>query len=243
MFRPFCIKDELLRQRQRSLKRSDAVLDEVNKILKADLFKEHNILNNLKSYNKSFELLNEEGLEASHIFRKEDIRIVAVNFRLRFLDSQTFAGDVPYEAILKIKQLNKEQGKDLRGFKILAEPKAFKNKKAGTELNLFAPTIYGNYYLVHKWGEKMKWHKKLTTFPMRSFETLFPTLLLITLATVLLVPTRQLTLDRDASYWCGYRVAAFFHLLIFYSGFTVYTLFGFNKPFSGSVWESNKGLK
>ncbi|MGZ3884497.1 MAG: hypothetical protein ACXVP0_09545 [Bacteroidia bacterium] len=243
MFRPINIQNELVRQRRRSLKKSDAVLDEVHKILKADLFKEHNILNNLKSYNKSFELLNEEGLDTNFVFKKEDIKAVAVNYRLRFLDSQVFEGDIPYEAILKIKHLNSEQGKDLRGFKILAQPYAFKDKTAKSELTLFAPTVYGNYYLVHKWGEDMKWYKKLTTFPMRRFETLFPSLLLLTLVTVLLVPTRQLTLDREATYWCGYRIAAFFHLLIFYSGFTVYMLFGFNKPFSNSIWESDRSLK
>jgi hypothetical protein len=242
MFNSINIRTELLKQKKNSLKKTDFVLDEVNKILKAELFKEHNILNNLKSYNKSFALLDEEGLDETPIFRKEEIKDICVKYRLRFVDSQKFKGHFPYEAVLKIKDLNKHQGKDLEGFKILAAPSVIKDKNNAGQILIFAPTIYGNYYLIHSWGQELKWMHKILSFPLRNFETLGCCLILLALITDLCIPTRHITLDRDATYWCAYRFAVFFHLLIFYSGFTIYILFGFNKPFSGSLWDSDKGL-
>ncbi len=242
MFDRINIQSELMKQKRKSFQKTDFVLDEVNKILKADLYKEHNILSNLKSYNKTFALLDEEGLNETFIFRKKDIKDISIKYRLRFVDSQAFKGDFPYEAILKIKDLNKQQGKDLEGFKLLTPPSVLKDKNNAGQLLLFAPTVYGNYYLIHVWGQELKWSHKILSFPLRNFETLGCCLILLALITDLCIPTRHITLDRDATYWCGYRIAVFFHLLIFYSGFTVYTLFGFNKPFSGSVWDSDKGL-
>ena len=125
----------------------------------------------------------------------------------------------------------------------MAPPNVLKDKNAKSQILVFAPTVYGNYYLVHSWGQKMKWYKKILTFPLRNFENLACCLVMLALTTTLVIPTRHVTLDRDATYWCGYRFAVFFHLLIFYTGFTTYTLFGFNKPFSGSIWDCDKGLK
>jgi hypothetical protein len=145
--------------------------------------------------------------------------------------------------VLKIKALNQLQGKNLDGFKILSKAEAFKKKVNGSQhYLLFAPTVHGKFYLLHEWGKPLSWLHKLKSFPLRSFETLSLSLLTLTFITTISLPTHLITLDRDATYWCMYRFPVFFHLLIFYSGFTTYALFGFNKPFSGSVWENDKSL-
>jgi len=105
MFAGFDIKEELQKKKVKSTLPEDEVIAEVNRILSQSVYKEKNILRNLKTYNKSFQLLNEEGLEESLVFKPQELKDVCIKLRLKFLDSQNYQFDVPYAAILKIKEL------------------------------------------------------------------------------------------------------------------------------------------
>jgi hypothetical protein len=235
----FDIREELIRERDRSRKGGDFVLDEVHRILAESSFKDKHILDNLKQYNHSFGLLDEESLDPNLIFKEAEIKKQCIGFRLKFLDSRHYKPEIPYEAILKIRHLNEVQKKDLQHFKVLGKSAGF--KVAGNfPFLLFAQTVYGRYYLVHAWGHKLKWYQKISAFPLRNFETLLLTVLLMAFITTMSLPTTLITLDREATYWCGYRIATFFHLFIFYSGITTYLLVGFNKSFSSTVWKNEK---
>lgn len=234
------IKDELLRGKTKAKFPEDEVIEEVNRILKNSIYKERNILQNLKTYNKSFQLLNEDGLDESLVCKPSEIRKICVKLRLKFLDSQNYHFDVPYEAILKIKELNHSQGKDLEGFKILGVAESFRKRLRQTNFALFAPTVHGNYYLIHAWGEKIPWYKKVMVFPLQNFETLALSLMVFVLVITMSLPTYLITLDRTATYWCGYRIATYFHLLIFFSGVAAYIMVGFNKRFSGQIWQQER---
>lgn len=234
------IKNELLKLKAKPKLPEDEVIAEVNRILSQSIFKEENILRNLRTYNKSFQKLNEEFLEEHLVFKPSEIKKTCIKLRLKFLDSQNYHFDVPYAAVLKIKELNREQGKDLEGFKIMGVSESFRKRLPHTNFALFAPTVYGNYYLIHTWGEKLPWYKKMMAFPLRNFETLALSLMLFVFVITLSLPTYLITLDRTATYWCGYRIATYFHLLIFFSGVTAYILVGFNKRFSGQVWQQER---
>jgi hypothetical protein len=236
MFRNINITNELIKTRVKKRSQEDVLLDEVKNILSSDLIKENKILGNLKFYNKSFELLDESDINPSLIFSLEEIKNICIKYRLRFLDTQFYKDEFPYEAVLKIKDLNTDFKKDLKGFKILAQAEAFSKKEKDRPCLLFAPTINGNFYLIHSWGNEYKWHRKPLLFPIRTFETLMLTLTLFTLVVDLTLPVEWITLDRSAPYFCGYRVATYFHLLIFFTGFTAYATFAFNKNFSKSNW-------
>lgn len=236
MFGNINITKELSKTRIKKRSHEDALLDEVKNILSADLIKENKILGNLTFYNKSFELLNESEINPSLVFSLEEIKNICVKYRLRFLDSQFYKDEFPYEAILKIKDLNTEYKKDLKGFKVLAQAEAFSKKEKDLPCLLFAPTINGNFYLIHSWGKEYKWHRKPLLFPIRTFETLMLSVITFTFLVDISIPVRFVTLDSSAPYWCGYRVATFFHLLIFFTGFTAYATFAFNKNFSKSNW-------
>lgn len=240
MLSGYDIKEELLKLKVKTAEPEDEIIDEVNKILARSIYKEKNILKNLRSYNKTFEVLDEEDLDDALIFKPEELKEICIKFRLKFLDSQNYQFDVPYEAIAKINDLNKTQGKNLEGFKIMGVANSFRNPNNSSSFALFAPTLLGNYYLIYNWGNKLKWYKKLLAFPLRNFETLMVTVLLWTLLVTMSLPTVLITLDRTATYWCGYRIAVYFHLLIFFSGVTAYILVGFNKRFSGSVWQEER---
>ena len=185
--------------------------------------------------------MDERDIKPQYIFSLEEIKNICIKYRLRFLDSQFYKDEFPYEAVLKIKDLNTDFKKDLKGFKILAQAEAFSKKEKDLPCLLFAPTFNGNFYLIHSWGKEYKWHRKPSLFPIRTFETLVLSVATLTLIIDLSLPVRLITLDQSAPYWCGYRIATFFHLFIFFCGFTTYAAFAFNKNFSKSNWNDTRG--
>lgn len=238
MFKPLNIGTELIKFRNKQRKQEDILIDEVKNILSSDLIKENKILNNLKFYNQSFEYISEPDVNSDLIFSLEEIKVICTKFRLRFIDSQYYKNEFPYEAILKIKDINSSKRKELKHFKILAPVEAFKNSAENYPCLLFAQTINGNFYLIHTWGKELKWYKKMVLFPLRNFDSLFVSVAVFTLLVDISLPVELITLDRSAPYWCGYRIATYFHLFIFFSGFTAYTIFAFFKNFSNISWNS-----
>ena len=234
------INNELERARSKSRNIEDELLHEANRILAKDLLSEKKILSNLKHYNNSFELVDEEDVDKGRIFKIAEIKKIALDYRLKFIDSQYFKIEIPYEAILRVKHLNLTHHKDLKGFKILAPIEAFKSDELKKSAILFAPTNYGNYYIVHKWGSSLKWYRKLASWPLKNFDNLFITVFLYTLIVTLCIPTPLITLDSSATYWSGYRAAAFMHLLIFHCGVTAYITFTFAKNLSSIAWNHFK---
>lgn len=240
MFEDADIGQELTRLRDKTRSSEDRLLFEANKILRQDLFADKKILDNLKQYNSSSEVVNEEDVDAASVFTVAEIKKLAILYRLKFLETRVYKPEMPYEAVLKIKYIEDVFRKDLKVFKVLSVPDAFINKACTGSAVLFARTNYDNFYLVHSWGRPLNWVRKIKFWPLRNFENLFISILIITLAITLSLPTHFISLDRKAEYWSGYRAAAFFHLLIFNMGVTAYFTFAFSKNFSSSIWNSVK---
>ncbi len=240
MFTKVDVTDALARARSRTRRAEDELVSEARRILRQDLFAENKILGNLKAYKASFDVMDEEDADLELVFTADEIRAVSIRYRMKFLDSPLYRAEMPYTAVMKIKQLNKEHRKELQGFKVLSCPEAFRNAGSETGSLLFVPTNYGNYYLVTTWGKKISAARSLLYWPLRRFETLLATVILFTLSVTLILPTWVITLDHTATYWSGYRAATFFHLLIFNLGFTAYITFAFSRNFSSSVWDRQK---
>jgi hypothetical protein len=227
---------ELNRLKKRSRKGEDSLVSEAKKILKQDLFTETKILQHLQLYKGSFHMLDEEDLDSNLVYTLAEIRQLAVIYRLKFLPSELYKAELPYEVEFKLSYLNQTFQKELKAFNILAAPPDFSAKTSGKQAMAFVKTNYENYYLLHSWGQPLKQSRKWLFLPLRRFETLVVSVILFTLLLDLALPTRLITLDHSANYWSGYRAAAFFHLLIFNFGVTAYLTFAFAKNFSSSVW-------
>jgi hypothetical protein len=236
MFDKVDIKTGLIKLRDKNRNEGDELIKETKRILNNDLFAEKKILENLTKYSKSFLLLDEEDIDANLIFTEGDIKKMAVTYRLKLLDSKLYKTEIPYEAVLRIKYLNGTYGKDLREFRILTTAESFAKKESKDNAVLFAKTNHDNYYIVHRWGHELKWSRKLRYWPLRSLETLVLTIMIFTLVITMSLPTALISLDPRITYWSGFRLAAYFHLLIFFSGFTAFYAFAFTKNFSSSVW-------
>jgi len=213
-------------------------LQEAEKVLIQSRLSDKNILDNLKFYKASFEFLDEEEIPAQKIFTIQQIKAIAIKLRLRFLPSQAFEGEIPYEAVLKIKDLNNAYRKELKHFKILGTKDFFADNNSTGQSLLFAQTLYGNYYLIHAWGSSFRQRRKLVSFPLRNFEYFMLCVLLFTLAECLVIPDRYLSTDTRATYFSMYRAAAYFHMLILNAGLLVFLMFGFHLNFSENTWDT-----
>jgi hypothetical protein len=228
----------LLSYEKKRVSREEELLAEANRILVQNRLADKNILDNLKFYTSSFEFLDEEEVEAAKVFTLSQIRSTAMKLRLRFLPSQDYEGEIPYEAVLKIKELNRQHRKELKHFKILSTDTFFADPYCGSQALLFAQTLYGNYYLAHSWGKPLKPRRKMLAFPLRSFEMLALCLLTFTLLECLVIPNHLLSTDTRADYFSMYRIAAYFHLLILNAGLMIFLLFAFHLNFSEQVWNT-----
>lgn len=227
---------QLSRMKRRQIDAGDHLVGEARRILHSELFTEANILRHLGHYNALTGVVEEQQVDASLVFGPDEIRQACVVWRLKFLSSKTYKPAIPYEAVLRIKALNSEFAKELEEFMVVATPEAFADKQTVTEALLFTKTDQGNYYLVHRWGEPVRAHRRWLYWPMRHFENLLISVMSVTAIIALCLPTWLITLDDGATYWSGYRAAAFFHLLIFNLGVTAYFTFTFAKNFSATVW-------
>jgi hypothetical protein len=232
--------EKLAQHKLKHAAEADKVLREAKRILNAEAFRGKNILNNLQGYAKLTEVLDEEVLDENFVFTLAQIKAIAITYRLRFVKSECYKFEYPYESVLRIDHLNLTHRKNLKGFKVLATADFFKIEGNKDHALLFAPTDHGNFYLVHKWGQPLSSFRKIKSWPIKNIETLFLSVMIFTFIVTMSLPTYLITLDRKATYWCNYRIGIYFHLLIFFMGFTTYFAFAFSRGLSSMNWDRDR---
>ena len=180
-----------------------------------------------------FNTLEFDNLDTKRIYHISQIQKICVDYRLRFLESNLFKGDIPIEAIQEIKNLNKEHNTNLKGLKIVAPSKLFKLKNADDPI-LMAPIGNGYYYFIHKWGNDLHPLRKLMVWPVKTLENFLFTVLMISLLATTLFP-KQVFFDETSG-------VEFFMLSIFMFkwmlGIALYYGFTKGKNFNESIWQS-----
>jgi hypothetical protein len=181
--------------------------------------------------------LNIESLDPQKIFDLEDIRTLCVKFRLRFLDGGLFKGDIPYEAIAKVKALQKNHQTELSDFKIVAPAELFNLKEKDKDPLLFVPIADNQYYLIHKWGNDLHPLRALLVYPFRSFVTLFKSVVGLAFLISAVIPSSVMMGPYDTTS-LHIRVILFFYLFLAFAGLTA--LYGFSrmKNFNSALWQS-----
>ncbi|MBK9285628.1 MAG: hypothetical protein IPM51_15105 [Sphingobacteriaceae bacterium] len=229
--------EELAKIRTKRRKKEEELLQEVNKILISEQFTKKNVLNNLKNYQKLDEVINEDAMDRNRIYKESEIKELAIKYRLKFLNTQCYKFEFPDFIIQECNDLNIKFKKNLKGLKMLCTNSFLKKENETDCCMLFAKTDFGNYYLIGEWGKPFSNKRKYLSWPLKSIENMFVFLMLFTLIVTLILPTNLITLDRTATYWCGYRIGIYFHLLIFFSGFAIYFTFAFSKSISSMYWD------
>lgn len=163
---------ELLNFRNAQTREVD-LLQQVQAILEADEQKKEEI----------FHLLQESGdaggendfifdaLESHRIFHISHIKKICLNYRLRFLETKYFKGEMPSEVISEIRRLEKQHKISLKSFRMMAPAQLFRLENADDPI-LFAPIGNNYYYLIHKWGKDLHPLRKIMMWPLKNFENL-----------------------------------------------------------------------
>ena len=226
--------EEKLQRLKRKQNSENSILDAVKFILTKDDNHDEKIIKTLNygklSYNNSFEF---DLLETKNIYHIDQIKSVCIDYRLRFLNTKYFKGKLPYEAISKIKALEKSHKIELKGFKIIAPSKLFKLENADDPL-LFAPVGNDYYYLVHKWGNDLNPFRRILMWPYKSFGNLIFTTLMVSLFATGLVPDGLFS-DKMTSSQTG---MIFFFMFKSIAAIVLYYGFAAGKNFNTAIWDS-----
>ncbi len=228
------IQKKLAKQKAKNPIGEQQVLDEVFAILK-DVDVQHgriknSIANGGGALTNNFEF---DLLETSRIFHITDIKNICIDYRLRFLDSRYFKGEIPEEGISKIKSLEKEHRIELKGFKIIAPSKLFKLEDKDDPL-LFAPIGNGYFYLVHQWGNDLHPLRKALMWPFKSIINLALLVFAISFLVTLMVPEGLFSKSNSsAEFWI-----LFFFMFKSIASVVIFYGFALGKNFNPAIWNS-----
>lgn len=196
------------------------------------------ILNNLFTSEGNSEELNFDELETQRIYHIEDIKKLCVDYRLRFLDSKHFNGTFPTEALDAIDSFEKAQGREIKGFKMIAPAGMFKLAEKDKDPLLFVPMGGGYHYLLAQWGNDLHPLRKILVYPFRDFESLMKSVFGFCLLVALLFPESLMRGPKDTGTIMHIRVI-FFFWMVFSTG-AMTALYGFSrmKNFNSNLWKS-----
>ncbi len=184
-----------LNKKQSYFNKKNDILEEVFNILQEDNEYEQQIESALKEPNKGVKnKFNFELLDTNRIYHISAIKMLCVDYRLRFLDSHFFKGDFPYEAISEIKKLEKEHDITVNDFKIIAPAKLLKLENYDDPI-LFASIGNGYYYKIHKWGNDLSPFRKIKMYPFRNLSSLVVSALIASIFLTFLVPHGNTAVD------------------------------------------------
>ncbi|GGD37597.1 hypothetical protein [Muriicola marianensis] len=226
--------EEKLALESRKSGSQDQIINSVYQLLSEDSAREEEIQERLggkgKGVHNAFDF---DLLETGRIYNLDQIKKICIDYRLRFLDSKYFKGEIPREGISKIKSMEKEHGISIDGFKIIAPSKLFRLEDKDDPL-LFAPIGNGYYYLIHRWGNDLHPLRKALAWPFKSIVNLTAVVLLISYLCTLLVPEGLFSKSSSqAEFWIIY-------FFMFKSIASVVIFYGFalGKNFNPAIWNS-----
>ncbi|MFL2632904.1 MAG: hypothetical protein ACJ0NC_03360 [Candidatus Marivariicella sp.] len=205
------------------------IQEALNSEKKINLFQK-NWISQEKNYFNEFNL---NKLKNENIFHINTIKSTCVDYRLRFLDIKYFKGEIPLEAIEKIKQMEIDHNKKLNSFKIMAPSIMFRLKKTDDPL-LFIPIGSNYFYLIHKWGNDLAPLRKIRMWPFRSITNLLLTLLFLSYFVTLITPISIFTKNPNSSgFWILF-------LFMFKALVSIVLFLGvaLGKNFNPKIWNS-----
>lgn len=204
------------------------ILDEVHSILNEDLQKEAKIVDKLQGNNNDSPVYDFSKLNPENIYSIDEIKQICIKYRLRFLDAKAFIGEIPTEAILKIKALEKELGQPIDGFKIVAPKKLFQLEDKDADPLLFLQLSNDKFYFIHKWGGELNRFRSILAAPLRSFMSMFWSLMVVAFLFSLAIPTASIDVF----------IFLFVHSFIAICGIACMLIFMVRENFSDQEWNS-----
>lgn len=243
-------------------------INEVKLLLAGDASEDARILRGL-SNNSQFnrierirgeqiELENLENGYAGKVYKRHQIEKLAVDYRLRFLESKLYTGSFDVEVVAKIKEFATETNTSIddytlgRSFYVLAPPEMFELKdekyipKKQKDPAIFYKIDNDHYRLIHKWGNDFTIFRLLEGFRYMSWwkHQLFNTAMVLPIVAMILGYLMGVTN-------VGNHPVGISLLTLFVSFMFAYFRWGWGKHdegdaingfFSPECWDSNRKL-
>jgi len=171
-------------------------------------------------------------LDASRIYHISQIGKICIDYRLRFLDAKLFKGDIPKEAYHEIADLEAKHGTEINQFKMIAPAKLFKLENADDPI-LLASMGNGYYYFIHQWGNDLHPLRKITMWPVKTFENFMISLFVISALATFLVPSGLLSENNTTE-----KIMLFMFMIKWMGTIALYYGFAKGKNFSSAIWQS-----
>lgn len=227
------IEEKLSSITQKEIAQAD-LIESVYELLKKDAEKEEYIEKKLAGNSKGIQNnFDFDLLETDKVYHIDQIKKICIEYRLRFLDSKYFKGEIPTEGISKIKSLEKAHNIDIDGFKIIAPSKLFRLEDKDDPL-LFAPIGNNYYYLIHRWGNDLHPLRRAFAWPFKNIVNLTAIVLLIAYLTTLLVPEGLFSKNNSsAEFWI-----IFFFMFKSIASVVIFYGFALGKNFNPAIWNS-----
>lgn len=216
----------------------EKILQEIQSLLTESETKDSVLLKRLNESPENHEkpLLLKDKLSINKVYSEETIKQICIKYRLRFLDSKHFKAEYPYEALHQIKEFEQTHQVKIQHFKIIAPYDMFQLTDVNEDPLLFAQLSDNNFYLLHKWGHDLKWHRGILNFPLQSIYTFFLSTILIAAIVALSFPFDWLNVSRDSEYMFRFWLTTHFTIAFFF--FFIFLGSMSNASFSDSAWNS-----
>lgn len=212
----------------------EQIINEVYLLLRKSALEDEKILKKIAGKNNRIEnYFNFDLLETDRIFHIDQIKEICINYRLRFLDSKYFKGEIPGKTIDKIKLLEEKHKMEIEGFKIVAPSKLFKLEDKDDPL-LFAPIGNGYFYLIDKWGNDLHPLRRILVWPFKNIINLTFLVVLISFLTTLIIPNGLFSKSNSRMEF----MIIFFFMFKSIAAVVIFYGFALGKNFNPAIWNS-----
>ncbi|WP_297702598.1 hypothetical protein [uncultured Eudoraea sp.] len=232
LLKPTNIREQLYKSKLQFSE--EQLINEVYLLLQKSTGKEGKILKKISGNAKSAENnFNFDLLETDRIFHIDQIKEICINYRLRFLDSKYFKGQIPDKTIDKIKLLEQKHNIEIEGFKIVAPSKLFKLADKDDPL-LFAPIGNGYFYLIDKWGNDLHPLRRILVWPFKNIVNLTLLIVLISWLATLFIPDGLFSKSNSQMEF----MILFFFMFKSIAAVVIFYGFALGKNFNPAIWNS-----
>ena len=232
LFKPTNIQEQLHKAKRQFSE--EQIIREVYLLLQKSAREEEKILKKISGNTSRVEnSFNFDLLETDRIFHIDQIKEICINYRLRFLDSKYFKGEIPHKTISKIKLLEEKHEMEIEGFKIVAPSKLFKLADKDDPL-LFAPIGNGYFYLIDKWGNDLHPMRRILVWPFKNIVNLTLLVILISFLTTLFVPNGLFSKTNSQKEF----MIIFFFMFKSVAAVVIFYGFALGKNFNPAIWNS-----
>lgn len=170
-------------------------------------------------------------------FQFGQIKKVAIRYGLRFLPTFYFKGEIPSEAIFKIKSVQNQYQTKMKEFYILAPDNMFKLKDRNADPLLFVRLKNGNFGLIHQWGGDLSLWNRIKSWPMQNIFNLSILIAVFSFIVSILVPS-EVFFHVEHFSLLSRKIVFFCWLFGIFVAFTTFTFVTFGFKLGKYKWNS-----